>query len=319
MVEQYIPYPLIYPIVSTEVSDYQFDHNNIPNLRLINMKEEFRFIDDYTLPNIIPERYMISNFGRVYDRLYNHYVDFLPDQFGYPCFSVSYYVDWNIVDTIMIRVCEAIMRTFNLVPQYQDTIIRHLDGNKNHYYRNNLEWFDPDGLPNHLVETICSRLQSGAALNHLSDMFDIPIEVLKDIRDGRRYQYIRRKYHIEKKKMNILLPGQVREICEMLEKDDNIDSGEIAAKMHCTLKAVNELRAGRSYTRITKDYNFTRIKKETTPILHDDDVRKICELFAQQPDLNNYQIALIFKCKPTQVRDIRLRKVHKDIIKDYHW
>jgi hypothetical protein len=285
------------------------------------MKEEFRFINDYTVPNIIPERYMISNYGRVYDRLVNHYVDFIPDQSGYPAFVVDYYIDWDRIDSIAIRVCDAMMRTFNLIPNYISTQIRHVDGNRNNFKKNNLEWFDPDNIPTHIVETICNRLQSGAAMNHLSEMFDIPIDIIKDIRDGKRYVYIRRKFHINKKRMNVLLPGQVREICSILEKNPNISSEDLAGQMNCTLAAVEGVRSGKTYTRISNDYSFKRklSDKQKAEILSDDDIREICETFIRRPDLNNYQIAMIMKCKPTQVRDIRLRKVHKNIVKDYNW
>ena len=321
MVEQCIPKPIEIPILSTDNREIQFDINVMPTLRLINMKEEFRFIDDYTCPNIIPERYMISNYGRVYDRAYNQFVDFIPDQDNYPAFVVNYYVDWNIVDSMVIRVCDALMRTFNLIPQYQSTPIRHLDGNRNHFKRNNLEWFDPDGLPDHIVETICSRLQTGCLIKQLAEIFDVPREIIEDIRDGKRYVHIRRKYKIDKKRMNLLSPGQVRQICEILEKNPNIDSSEVANQMNCTLGAVNGVRSGRQYTRITKDYNFERIspRNDKAKPLSEDEVRDICEAFIRHPELNNYQIAMIMKCRPTQVRDLRLRKTHRDIIKDYNW
>lgn len=313
--------PIYYPILSIEPREVQFDRENIPNLRVINMQEEFRFIDDFTYPNIVPERYMISNFGRVFDRLFNQFVDFLPDQYGYPSFVINYYIDWNVIDSVAIRVDRAVMCTFNPIPAYNSTEVRHLDGNKNHYTRNNLEWFDPDKLPDHLVETICSRLQTGCLIKQLVEMFDVPREVIEDIRDGKRYTHIRRKYKINKKKTNVLLPGQVRQICEILEQEPNIDSSDIANRLNCTVSAVNTVRSGRGYTRISKDYKFKRVKPENdpTPILKDYEVRDICETFIKHPDWNNYKIALRFKCKPTQVRDIRLRKVHKDIIKDYHW
>lgn len=319
--EDTIKAPTHFPLLSTEPREVQFDYSTIPDIRLINMHEEFKFIDDYTVPNIIPERYMISNYGRVYDRLYSQFVDFIPDQNGYPAFVVNYYMDWNTIGYIAIRVCDAVMRTFCIIPQYENTEIRHIDGNKNHYGKNNLEWFDPDGLPNHLVEVICARLQSGSLIKSLVEMFDIPRYVIEDIRDGKRYVHIRRKYKIHKKRMNILLPGQVREICLILEKNPSIDSSEIANRLNCTVGAVEGVRSGRSYTKITKDFNFVRqkTKEEKAKTLDNDTIRDICETFVRQPELNNYQIAIMFKCKPTQIRDLRLRKVHKDIVKDYNW
>lgn len=307
------------PILSIEEREAKFDRDNLPNLRVLNMKEEFRFIDDFTCPNIIPERYMVSNCGRVYDRVFNHYVDFIPDQEGYPSFIVNYYIDTYNIGSIAIRVCDAVLRTFDLIPEYKETTIRHLDGNKNHFSENNLEWFDPDSLPNHLVETICSRLQSGGAIKHLVEAFDIPKYVIEDIRDGKRYTHVRRKYKIEKKKMNVLLPAQVRLICDMLSKKQDVN--DIAEMVHCPVKLVNNIRAGKAYTRISKDYDFERVfePSDKSKPLTEEEVRYVCEILVRQPELNNYQISIICKCNPTQVRDIRLKKVYRDIVKDYNW
>ena len=319
--DQTIQQPAECPIISIDIKENIFDRNVMPSLTLINMTEEFRFINSYTFPNIIPERYLISNFGRVYDRLYGQFIDFIPDQDNYPSFVINYFLDWNIIDRAVIHVCDAVMRTFNLIPEYNTTYVRHIDGNKNHFKLKNLEWFDPDGLPNHLVETICSRLQTGCLITQLVEMFDIPRSVIEDIRDGKRYMHIRRKYKITKRKMNLLTPAQVRHICKILENQPNISSEELADMMDCTLTAIEGVRSGNTYTRISNEYDFERIKAAETrnKVLTEDEVREICETFIRHPELNNFQIANLMKCKPTQVRDIRIRKVHKNIIKDYNW
>lgn len=108
-----------------------------------------------------------------------------------------------------------------------------------------------------------------------------------------------------------LTDGEVHQICQMM--CDNIPNKEICEKMNINAVRLSSIRSGRTWSHISKLYNFSKSKPHV--FLKENDVRKICQML--QDGIKGSIIARECNVDQTTVSDIRLRKHHTKISKDY--
>lgn len=104
--------------------------------------EVFRLITENEIPGIYPDRYEVSNFGRVFDKKLNRFIKLTQRPDGY--LSVSLNTNGEPKSYLLHRVVG-----FFFVPGDQSLIINHLDGVKNNDHFMNLEWATYSDNNNH--------------------------------------------------------------------------------------------------------------------------------------------------------------------------
>lgn len=169
---------------------------------------------------IIVDRYLISDFGRLYDKQKQCFVNYSVDKDGY--FMASITVPG--IGYKKIRVHRFEMLSFNYIDNYKDFQVNHKDGNKQNLYIGNLEWSTPlentrhgwntglnqntginNGNSKHddsFIHKICELIDSGYNNSQISDYFNIYEKsermrmsaTITGIRNGKTHKYISNEY-----------------------------------------------------------------------------------------------------------------------------
>lgn len=114
--------------VYTEIPNYSGDYNGIRYLF-----ENWIYLN---WNGIILNRYLISNYGRLFDLRDMKFVNYSVDKDGY--YYASIHVD--SIGYKKIRVHRFELLSFYPIPNYKDMVANHKDGNKSNLFINNLEW-----------------------------------------------------------------------------------------------------------------------------------------------------------------------------------
>ena len=108
-----------------------------------------------------------------------------------------------------------------------------------------------------------------------------------------------------------LTDDQVHEICKLIEEGGR--NKEIAKKYNISSPTVSDIRYGRSFTSITKNYNLESLRCID---LTDEQVHEICKLMEE--GVSNTEIVKKYNISPSTVSEIRRGKTHKAIRKKYN-
>lgn len=169
---------------------------------------------------IIVDRYLISNFGRLYDNQKQCFVNYSIDKDGY--FMASITVPGFGYKKIRVHRFE--LMSFNYVENCLDFQVNHKDGNKQNLYIGNLEWSTPlentrhgwntglnhnvgisNGNGKHdeqIIRKICELIDLGYNNSQISDYFNISEKkermrmpaTITGIRNGKTHKYISSEY-----------------------------------------------------------------------------------------------------------------------------
>ena len=102
-----------------------------------NCVEYWAAVTDRVIPNVIPDRYYVSTFGRTYNKNTNKPFGMSMHRKGYYQFNFSTNTPGKGITRKLHRV---IMFTFAYFPGCEKYEINHIDGNKRNNCITNLEW-----------------------------------------------------------------------------------------------------------------------------------------------------------------------------------
>ena len=169
----------------------------------MNLTEVFRFIEDKHVDGIIPERYMVSNFGRIWDNNNQIYLNIREDKLGYQLCSLK-----TIYGQTNARINRLVLLAFDYRPDFKKLQANHIDGNHSNNMLYNLEWTTPkentdhamlyglhemngtDNPNNKLTETqvreICELIQTGEYFDtEIAKMYNVSYVNISDIHKGK--------------------------------------------------------------------------------------------------------------------------------------
>lgn len=241
------------------------------------------------------ERYMISNWGHVYDKYTNHYLPkkLIPNNNEYIRLYLKRKDNSNIMVPVHRLVCTSFNGIFGIQPIDQIMVINHIDGVKWHNEPYNLEW----------------------------------LTWSENIRHADYNGLINRGFG-EHNGYSVLTDDQYREICRLTQ--EGYFPNQINKIMNIGYDITNiaqKIRRGVSETIISKDYDFSNIPKNNYSKFSDNDVEKICSMIQNGIDdksilkefninvdeLNSYDKYLWL----LKIRNIRNRKSFKNISSKY--
>ena len=183
--------------------------------------EEFRFL---LYPNIIPYKYVISSYGKLFTFVNMNRKQIFYDKDGYERTSISIIVD-GVKKSITTGIHRLVAYTFCDIPA-GCTVVNHLDGNKTNNKYTNLEWTTPLENTRHALRTglqcnsgpncpsavyseetvrkICQMFEDGydnleiykSITNHKSVEDRAIYALIHAIKTGKRHKDIRSEYDI---------------------------------------------------------------------------------------------------------------------------
>jgi len=282
---------LFFPLVemkykgsSTNIKNAIIPENMYPlPLNRVGVDEVFLTADDRIVNNIIAGRYMISNYGRIFDRLKGEFMNPVINRpvTGYYKVKFSYYKSYNEIAAKDVYIHRAVLLMFNYIPgaEYSESglQVNHLNGDHSDNRICNLEWATPSENNTHTVMTglrdvqlidhnltitdprqpirvICSLLQDGFSNKEISERLGIPHYTIHEIRQGKIYRSFSKEYNIPKISRNKMQDEIVIKICEYLEY--GYGPSEIARMLGVNRQMVAEIKSRRNYTYISSNYNW---------------------------------------------------------------
>lgn len=156
--------------------------------------------------------------------------------------------------------------------------VNHIDGDRNNNDFSNLEWVTPS-------ENVLHAFRTG----------------LKSAKKG------------ENNPKSVLTEGEVRKICEELEK--GVSTTKIAKDFGMSSSLIQAIRSKEEWVDIA--YNYTFPEKKGNTRLTKRDVVAICEDILS--GLSNEEIAAKFGIKPSYVKDFRLKRTWTQITQNYNF
>ena len=247
---------------------------------LIAPDEEFRFVSEKFLPNIFPQRYLVSNYARVWDILNNRFVPFhcrTPNGNDYMIGHIYIFTDINTIYDKTVYLHRLVMMTFNYIPGCENLEVNHKDGIKLHNWLSNLEWTthkenmvhaaenrllklgeerSESSFTNNEVHQICRMLEAGISQTEIAKCFGVSNKNINNIATGSRYRFISENYKLPPTRTpsKPLTPEVVHQICLSLQNQERIV--DICSKLDVSRSVVNDIKFRRNYKKISSDYKF---------------------------------------------------------------
>lgn len=277
---------VFYPLVEMKfinkgtrpVNEFMYD---LPNGR-VAADERFLFADDRIVNNIIFQRYLISNYGRIFDRLKGEFMNPVINRpvTGYYKVKFSYYKSPTEIAAKDVYIHRAVLLMFNYFPgaEYPSQCglqVNHINGNHADNRLCNLEWltqYDNNmhaintGLrgtmlidnnynvndPRQPVRIVCSLLQDGFSNKEITEKTGVPNYIISEIRAGKAYKAFSQEYNIPKFSRSKANDELVMKICEMI--CHGYKNTQIAEALGVKRQMVSEIRLRRNYTYISNNY-----------------------------------------------------------------
>lgn len=247
---------------------------------------------------ILIPRYLVSDYGRLFDTLYNMYVSCSLDKDGYMMASIHIGRNDFGCPYKKIRLHRFILMSFNYVPGCEKLIANHKDGNKLNIALYNLEWTTDLGNTQHGWETglnknigtkngngkydettvikICELIEAGLTNSEICNKFNITetserarfCSTISGIRDRKTHKYISCKYRFANGAKDIYRHNleEAHIVCSLLSDPNKIYSyNEIMEKLNIPENEradykvyINDLIRGRTAKSVTSQYNIRK-------------------------------------------------------------
>lgn len=218
--------------------EYRFPNDVLPGERFVPITEfQVDGIKDY---------YLISNYGRIFNKFKNEYCNFYISS-GY--YRVNLQTRYGSIEKQVHRLvlqCHGDLQ-YPIIPIYDISNkldVNHKDGNKLNNNINNLEWctrsenilhayrtgLHPKGVDSKLTQIhdetiivkICELIQSGYTNKEIVKIINNPlitISICQGIRSRHSWKHISSKYIFKKRKGHIFTDDMVNNICNYFEKN----------------------------------------------------------------------------------------------------
>ena len=209
--------------------------------------EQFVPVTDEMIPGVIPNAYLVSNYGRVWSNCRNIFMNPSPDKDGYfrigltrTDYSRKYIGVHRLVAKAFIPLPDRVD-----IPQ-EELVVNHKDGNKTNNFVGNLEWCSTYENTRHAIETGLNTYYGERAYN--SNFTDETVLFIADrLMENKSYHDICVLIGLEPTEENMLLIGRIK--------------------------------TKYTYARITEGYDFSNYHSGVGQILTDEDVHKVCKVF----------------------------------------
>lgn len=250
--------------------------------------KRWRVITDNSLPDVVKDRYFISEYGEVYDSLNDRMISIFTDDEGYYRVNLATYTS-GFKSRYIHRLVKIEFDGFDPDPMKDQ--VDHKDCDKSHNYPSNLEWVTREenakrGIKNNLypqisvviseedVELVCRLLKEGKSYKSISDILypkykQDMVRIIGKIYRGENWKNISAKYRpfpkLEKEKVvpsnAILNDLMVEEICKRLQDGFGITETAryIEGKYNLSIdleNAIGFIKRGKTWRHISSKYNF---------------------------------------------------------------
>lgn len=242
--------------------------------------EQFRPITQNMVPGIY-DYYMISNFGRVYNKFSGKFIKPTVGDFGYE--SVCVATCYGYPPVLIHRM---VMLAFYPIENADQMQVNHKDGNKTNNSILNLEWCTPKENIAHSFKTglheytysakiteeqiiqICEMLKTGQyTAKEIADRFGIGTTAISNIKRKVTWPHITKDYDFDYREFRLFTEEMIRNICKYFE-DNPI--GNLNQLQYCRnalqyygydssdkmAKAATNILKRINYTSISCNYNF---------------------------------------------------------------
>lgn len=333
----------IIPIVNISKFDSQVESPIYFEPEKLDENEEFKLVDDTVLTNVVPNRYLVSNYGRIYDiraEKFMNPVSNAPKNGGrknpYYRVKFSYVSDSESLELKAkdVYIHRAVMKAFEPIDNSDEMDVDHKDSNHLNNRLDNLQWVTnkenqrlavlrgeiPRGervgtskFKDWQVREICQMLQDGKSYEYIRQIYpQANASFMYDLKRAAAYKYISCDYNLGT--INKQTPKtdeqQIHKICKMLE--DGYAIKDICRVSNVPDYIVKDIKSGRNYTYISCNYKIT---KPENPNISDEQAHEICRKIQQ--GIPNADIAKSLGVNIDIVQRIKRGDTFKEISSQY--
>ena len=261
-----------------------------PLLPIVHYTDEM-FIPCKSFGNYNANGYFVSNYGRVY----NGHTGYLVT----PVFGRHGYYRVNINGSL-ISLHKLVLYSFNPNPNYMYLQVNHINGIKTDNRLINLEWCTAKENIQHAIKTGLTKINGEEhwGANHTNN--------------------------------------QSEEVCKLLEQDFSLGAKEICSMLgmeynNSNKNFIQDIKKGK-WKVISSKYNFDKSNYDKLHLGSDhwnarfteNDVRKVCELLTDNPNLKPYQICKLLGFENNSVNldfisNVKYKKCWKEISDQYNF
>ena len=315
---------------------------NPPIISPCNPDEIFVWITHTDItPNIVQYRYLVSNYGRVFDCYKNNFVTQVSKHNnGYRSVYLYKYKDFYNTESLNVRVHRLVAYYFLYFENCDLLEVNHINGVKHDNRVSNLEWVTREENVQHALRTglvplgerrpdsvisdataeeICKLILEGKSNLEIAKMYNITTPLVLRIKTGESYTNVSRKYpelkNMLKKSAPNLTEDEVHEICKLLLKGYTMD--KIAELVGCTKTQVMNVRSGRNYTNISSQYNLKQKISFKKQQLSDETVHKLCKDM-EDPNNTNNILSEKYNIDKSTISQIRTGARRSEIASEYN-
>ena len=286
----------------------------------------------YIPMNIMPGRYLVSNYGKVWDTYMNQ---FAPVQIvrGYTMVSVTCYKNDNTIYYAKMGMHRMVMAAFKYFPGCENMEVNHLDTTLYNgalcnwlcklewcTRKENMEYASSLGHMTHLAEEapnskftndqvreMCEMFEQGKGVTEVAKKFNANTGTVQSIKNGKNYSSISKDYNLPEKR-RLINQDTVIAICN--EINNGKTNVAIAAEFGVSADIVSDIRCGNTWTDITAGrIEYSKFYKTNS------EIHEVCRLLEEGKSLT--QIMKISGMSKNTIIGIKKGRIHKEISSQY--